>query len=92
MCRCYLSLYIVDWDEYWDEVMRDTWIDEVPVYVSDEMNELIKSCKTFSYTPIGPIGDCIKSSTFQHRIPPSFLQSYILNSGKDVEKFYRLFI
>ena len=72
--------------------MRDTWIDEVPVYVSDEMNELIKSCKTFSYIPIGPIGDCIKSSTFRHRIPPSFLQSYILNSGEDVEEFYRLFI
>ena len=87
-----LSICIVDWDEYWDMFIRETWMDEVPVYVSDKMKKLIEGSKTFSYPPIGPVGDCINSSIFQQRIPSSFLQSYIVNSSEDAKQFHELFV
>ena len=68
--------YVVDWDEY-DKYIKETWMDEMPVYVSEEMKQLIKSSKEFSLPPIGPIADHIKSTFLQHSIPASFLQSYI---------------
>ena len=59
-------------------------MDEIPVYVSEEMKELIKGSEVFSFPPIGPVGD--------HRIPPSFLQSYVVNSNEDATQFHQLFV
>ena len=82
--------YVVDWDEY-DKYIKETWMDDMPVYVSEEMKQLIKSSKEFSLPPIGPIDDHIKSAFLQHSIPASFLQSYIVNSSKDAYQFHQLF-
>lgn len=62
------------------------------MYTSEEMKELIKNTKAFSFPPIGPIGDCISSTFFQHHMPQSFLQSYIVNSNEDARRFHQLFI
>lgn len=67
-------------------------MDDIPVYVSEEMKELIKDSEAFSFPPIGPVGDCINSTVFQHQIPPSFLQSYIVNSNEDARRFHQLFV
>lgn len=67
-------------------------MDETPVYVSEEMKELIKDSEAFSFPPIGPVGDYINSTYFQREIPPSFLQSYIVNSYKDAKQFHQLFV
>jgi len=65
-------------------------MDDIPVYVSEEMKELIKDSEAFSFPPIGPVGDCINSTVFQHQIPLSFL--YIVNSNEDARQFHQLFV
>ena len=86
-----MHVYTVDWDEY-DKYIKETWMDEIPVYVSEEMKELIKGSEVFSFPPIGPVGDHINSVVFQHQIPPSFLQSYVVNSNEDATQFHQLFV
>ena len=41
-------------------VIKENWFHETPVYVSEEMEQLIKSSKMFSLPPIGPVGDHIR--------------------------------
>ena len=53
---------------------------------------MIKDNEAFSFPPIGPVGDFINSTVFQHQIPLSFLQSYIVNSNEDARWFHQLFV
>ena len=42
--------------DMWDEYMKSNWRDEPPVYISQELQDLIKDHPDFSTTPIGPLG------------------------------------
>ena len=55
------------------------------------MRHLIKNAKTFSLTPIGPIGEHIVTGYFHQIIPPSFTSSFVVNSYEDCALFHELF-
>ena len=65
---------------------------EHPVYVSEEMRDIIENTSTFSFKPIGPIADqAVSSYLFQGPIPQSFLHSYVVNSAEDADGMRELF-
>ena len=67
-------------------MLQEQMMNENPVYVSEEMRDIVKSVSTFSFKPIGPITDCVVSSELlQGQIPQTFLSSYIVNSAEDAE-------
>lgn len=73
-------------------MLQEQMINENPVYVSEEMRDIVESISSFSFKPIGPIADCVVSSKLlQGPIPQSFLSSYIVNSAEDAEKMHKLF-
>ena len=75
----------------YDDYLKDRWENDLPVYVSEEMQCLIKENPEFSVSPIGPIADYINSEYFRQFIPPSFANSFIVNSDKDALTLRRLF-
>lgn len=73
-------------------MLQEEMMNENPVYVSEEMRDIVESVSTFSFKPIGPIADCVVSSELlQGPISQSFLSSYIVNSAEDAEKMRELF-
>jgi len=74
-----------------EDYLNDRWRDECPVYVSEEMQCLIKNNPEFSVSPIGPIADHINSQCFHRLIPPSFANSYVVYSNQDVLTLRKLF-
>ena len=56
------------------------------------MKKIIESDASFSATPIGPINEHVASEIFLHLIPPSFANSYIVNSFDDAAYMQKLLI
>ena len=69
-----------DWDGF-NQYLEDVWRSEKPVCVTQDMKKIIESDASFSATPIGPIDEHVASETFLRLIPPSFANSYIVNSN-----------
>ena len=43
-------------------MLQEKMMNENPIYVSEEMRDIVESVSTFSFKPIGPITDCVVSS------------------------------
>lgn len=71
-------------EQEWEDYFRDQWDNEPAVYLSEELQEAIKSHPSFTAPPMGPIGDYIVSEELHHMIPQSFATSYLVHSGEDV--------
>jgi len=78
-----------DWIEF-DQYLEDNWRLEEPVYITQDMKKIIESDASLSATPIGPIDEHIASEVFLHLIPPSFANSYIVNSFDDADHIQKL--
>ena len=74
----------------WDEYLKSNWRDEPPVYISQELQDLIKDHPDFSTTPIGPVGNCMVSEQLRNIIPESLATSYIVNCHKDTVMLWNL--
>ena len=80
--------HVQDWNDQhvqdWNDQHVQEWYNEVPVYISDDLQQAIKAHPGFSAPPIGPIRDSITSEQLRYHIPGSLASSYIVNSQKDV--------
>ena len=76
--------------DMWDEYMKSNWRDEPPVYILQELQDLIKDHPDFSATPIGPVGNCMVSEQLCNIIPEFLATSYIVNCHKDAVVLYNL--
>ena len=57
-------------------MLQEKMISENPIYISEEMRDIVESVSTFSFKQIGPIADCVVSNELlQGPIPQSFLSS-----------------
>lgn len=87
-----MSLHNVDshdWDGF-DQYVEDQWRSEKPVYITQDMKKIIENDTQYSATPIGPIGEHVSSESFLRLIPPSFANSYIVNSCDDAAHMRKL--
>jgi len=67
-----------------DAMLQEQIMHENPVYVSEEMKNVVDSVSTFSFKPMGLITDCVVSSDLlQGSMPQSFSRSYIVNPAED---------
>ena len=48
-------------EQDWEDYFRENWDYEAAAYISEELQQTIKSHPGFSTPPIGPIGDYIVS-------------------------------
>ena len=55
----------------WENYFRENWDYEAAAYISEELQQTIKSHPGFSTPPIGPIGDYIVSDQLLGLIPQS---------------------
>ena len=69
----------------WDDYIKDQWDNEPAVFLSQELQEAIKSHPSFTAPPMGPIGDYIVSEELHHVIPQSVATSYLVYSEEDVK-------
>ena len=54
-------------------MLQEQMMNENPIYVCEEMRDIVESASTFSFKPIGPIADCVVTSELlQGPIPQSF--------------------
>ena len=60
-------------EDMWDEYIKSNWKDEPPVYISQELQDLIKDHPDFFATLIGPVGNCIVSEQLRNLIPESLV-------------------
>ena len=77
-------------EQDWEDYFKENWDYEPAAYISDELQQTIKSNPSFSSPPIGPIGDYIVSDQLRGLIPQSFATSYLVHSVKDVRILHEL--
>ena len=77
-------------EQEWEDYFREKWNDEPAAYLSEELEQAIKSHPGFSSPPMGPIGDCIVSDKLRSLIPWSFATTYLVHSGEDVRILHEL--
>ena len=87
--QCIHNVDSHDWDGF-DQYVEDIWRSEQPVYVTQDMKEIIENDASFSATPIGPIHEHVASEFLLHLILPSFANSYIVNSCDDAAHVRKL--
>ena len=71
-------------EQDWEDYFREEWNNDPAVYLSEELQQAIKTHPRFSTPPMGIIGDCIVSDKLRGLIPHSFATSYLVHSGEDV--------
>ena len=69
----------------WDDYIKDQWDNKPAVFLSQELQEAIKSHPSFTAPPMGPIGNYIVSEELHHVIPQSVATSYLVYSEEDVK-------
>ena len=74
-----------------EQWMEDQWRCEEPIYVSQDMKEIIESTTSLSAKTIGPLSEHVISDFFVCLMPASFANAYIVNRNEDASHLRNVF-
>ena len=78
-----------DWDGF-NQHLEDMWSEQEPIFITEEMKNIVEKETSFSAVPIGLVGEHVISGVLHQLVPLTFSNSYIVNSNDDAVRLREL--